>query len=303
MAARTAFFGTPSAAVPALAALAATTSVEVVVTRPDKPRGRSGTAQPPPIKAAAREWGIPIEQPARASEVVGLLAGLDLAVVVAYGQILPEDMLSVPAHGFVNIHFSRLPRWRGAAPVARAILEGDATTGVDLMQLDAGMDTGDIISRRQVDIGESDTTGSLTARLAALGAELLGQTLPAILAGSAPRTPQPADGVTIARKVTPAEGRLSPAVMSAAECDRVVRALNPNPGAWAVVDGERLKVWRSRARSTSRLEAGATELDGGRVVVGTMAGDWELDVVQAAGKARMPAPVWARGYRGAFHWE
>ena len=132
------------------------------------------------MKEAAREWGIPVAQPQRAAEVTSLLEGLDLAVVVAYGQILPGQMLAIPAHGFVNLHFSRLPRWRGAAPVARAILAGDTTTGVDLMQLDEGMDTGAIIARLAVEIGETATTGSLTARLAGLGAGLLENSLPAI---------------------------------------------------------------------------------------------------------------------------
>ena len=147
MSARVGFFGTPAAAVPTLAALAAATRVEFVVTRPDKPRGRSGRPRPPAVKEAASEWGIPVHQPERAAEVAASLHGLDLAVVVAYGQILPADMLDIPVHGFVNVHFSELPRWRGAAPVARAILAGDTSTGVDIMQLDPGMDTGDLIAR------------------------------------------------------------------------------------------------------------------------------------------------------------
>ena len=303
MSARTAFFGTPAAAVPALAALAAATTVELVVTRPDKPRGRSGKARPPAVKEAAREWGLAIAQPGRAAEVSSLLEGLDLAVVVAYGQILPIEMLDVPAGGFVNLHFSRLPRWRGAAPVARAILAGDTTTGVDLMQLDAGMDTGAIIDRLAIEIEPIDTTGSLTGRLAGLGAGLLTRTLPALLEGTASRVPQPDEGVTHAAKLTSDEGRLSPLEMTAGECDRIVRAFNPNPGAWALVDGERLKVWRSAERLEVQLPPGTTRVEGGTVVIGTPAGGWELLEVQAAGKGRLGAADWARGYRGSLVWE
>lgn len=303
MAPRTAFFGTPATAVPALAALCAATRVELVVTRPDRARGRSGTPQPPAVKEAALAWGLPVEQPARAADVAPRLDGLDLCVVVAYGHILPAAMLEIPHRGFVNLHFSRLPRWRGAAPVARAILAGDETTGVDLMALDAGMDTGDLIARREVDIEDDDTTGTLTGRLAGRGAELLLATLPGILDGSAIRTPQPETGITHAAKLEKAAGRLNPSTMSADECDRVVRAFNPNPGAWGMVDGGRIKVWRSRVAETGDLEPGVTRRDDDRVLVGTPAGAWELIEVQAAGKGRMTAATWARGHRGAFHWE
>lgn len=302
MTVRTAFFGTPAAAVPSLASLAAAGAVEFVVTRPDKARGRSGAAQAPAVKHAAREWGIPVIQPERAAETEDLLHGLDLAVVVAYGQILPGRLLAVPRHGFVNVHFSQLPRWRGAAPVARAILAGDETTGVDIMQLDEGMDTGPIIARQEVSIEPADTTGTLTARLAGLGARLLAGSIPTILDGSAVRTPQPAEGVTVASKITAEEGRISPVTLPAVDCDRIVRAFNPNPGAWAEVDGIRLKVWSSSTRRDTDLEPGETRLEDGVPVVGTPAGAWELREVQAPGKSRLPAATWARGYRGAFRW-
>ncbi len=300
---RTAFFGTPPAAVPALAMLCGASRVEVVVTRPDKPRGRSGKPQPPAVKQAAEAWGLPVYQPNKAAEVAGLLEGLDLVVVVAYGQILPADMLAVPTHGFVNVHFSRLPRWRGAAPVARAILAGDDSTGVDIIQLDAGMDTGPIIARRPMEIDPTDTTGSLTARLAGLGAELLDDTLAAVLDGTAVRTPQPGEGATIAAKLSPGEGRLDPRAMPANTCERIVRAFNPNPGAWGVLDGERFKVWRTRLRPELTVAAGETYIESGTPVVGTSRGGLELVEVQATGKARLPAEVWARGYRGALRWE
>ncbi len=303
MSGRAAFFGTPAAAVPSLAALAAAMSIEVVVTRPDRARGRSGTPQPSPVKAAAEAWGLRIEQPHQAMEVTDLLAGLDLAVVVAYGQILPADMLAIPAHGFVNVHFSRLPRWRGAAPVARAILAGDTTTGVDIMALDAGMDTGPIIAGRSVDIEPGETTGTLTARLAGLGADLLTEVLGSILDGSAAFTPQAEGGVTIAPKLTSQEARIDPRTMPAEMCLRAVRAFNPNPGAWGTVDGDRLKIWEARLREDLEIAAGESRLDAGAPVVGTPSGTLELVEVQAAGKSRMPAAEWGRGHRGAFHWD
>lgn len=301
--ARTAFFGTPPAAVPFLAVVAATTEVQAVVTRPDKARGRSGAPHPPAIKEAAEAWGLPVAQPERSAETAPLLAGLDLAVVVAYGQILPADLLEVPAHGFVNVHFSRLPRWRGAAPVARAILAGDETTGVDVIALDAGMDTGPLIARRAAPIDPADTTGTLTARLAGMGADLLAETLPRILDGSASTTPQGEEGMTIAAKITAEDARLDPRSMPAEVADRIVRACNPRPGAWGVMDGARLKVWRARLRPEVRAAAGETRLEDGAPVVGTTAGALELIEVQAAGRARMPGAVWARGHRGPFHWE
>ncbi len=300
---RAAFFGTPAAAVPALAALSAVMSVDVVVCRPDKPRGRSGTPQPPPVKEAAQAWGLRVRQPVKAAEVADELSGVDVAVVVAYGQILPGEMLAIPARGFVNVHFSQLPRWRGAAPVARAILAGDATTGVDIMQLDAGMDTGPIITGREVVIEPDETTGTLTARLAGLGAELLAETLPSILDGSAPRIAQAQEGVTIASKLTSEEAHLDPTTMPAEMCGRVVRAFNPNPGAWGLLDGARLKIWEARVRPDIALPPGMMSLDGEMPMVGTPAGGLELVEVQAAGKARLPGAVWGRGYRGELRWD
>ena len=303
MTGRAAFFGTPAAAVPALAALSSAMSVELVVTRPDRPRGRSGTPQPPPVKEAAIAWGLPVEQPVRATEVSELLEGLDLAVVVAYGQILPEEMLAIPAHGFINVHFSQLPRWRGAAPVARAILAGDIQTGVDIIQLDVGMDTGPIIARSLVAIEPDETTGTLTGRLAGIGAELLADTIPSILDGSATRSAQAEEGAMVAAKLTSEDARLVPATTPAEACVRAVRAFNPNPGAWGMLDGERLKVWAARVATDVEVPAGEMSLDRELPVVGTPDGSVELIEVQAAGKSRMEAAVWGRGYRGALHWD
>jgi len=264
---RAAFFGTPAAAVPSLAALSAAVSVELVVTRPDKPRGRSGTPQSPAVKEAAEAWGIPVVQPVKAVEAARLLTGLDLAVVVAYG------------------------------------LAGDETTGVDIMQLDSGMDTGPIFAGRSVEIDGFDTTGTLTARLAGLGAELLTETLPSILDGTATLSTQSEEGVTIASKLTSRDARIDPRRMPAEMCLRVIRAFNPNPGAWGTLDGDRLKVWQARVRTDREVPAGETLLEEDAPLVGTPGGVFELVEVQAAGRSRMPAAVWGRGHRGAFRWD
>jgi methionyl-tRNA formyltransferase len=255
------------------------------------------------VKEAAEAWGLHVVQPEKAVEVAEQLDGLDLAVVVAYGQILPERILAIPTHGFINVHFSRLPRWRGAAPVARAILAGDSETGVDIIQLDAGMDTGPIIARSAVSIDPAETTGTLTARLAGIGAELLTETIPTILDRSATRSAQPEEGAMVAAKLNSQEARLDPHTMPAIVCHRVVRAFNPNPGAWGQLDGERLKVWEARVVTGVDLPAGELSLEHELPVLGTPEGSLELLEVQAAGKSRMSGVVWGRGYRGARRWD
>jgi methionyl-tRNA formyltransferase len=187
--------------------------------------------------------------------------------------------------------------------VARAILAGDETTGVDIMQLDEGMDTGPLIARREAPIAPTDTNGTLTARLAGIGADLLAETLPAILDGTAIRTTQEELGVTIAAKLASEEGRLDPRTMTAETFDRVVRAFNPNPGAWGTVDGERLKVWETGARSDVEVAPGESIVLEGVPIVGTVDGAIELLEIQAPGKSRLPGAVWARGYRGALLWD
>lgn len=303
MKARTAFFGTPAAAGPALAALDRISHIELVVTRPDQPRGRSGTPQPSPIKERAEAMGIRVVTPHRAEEISGLLVGLDLVVVVAYGQILPAELLTVPRCGFINVHFSRLPRWRGAAPVAHAILAGDTETGVDIIQLDEGMDTGPLIARRTAEIRPTDTAGTLTSRLAETGASLLEETVPRVLDGTAEHTPQPEVGACVAAKLTSSDARLQPTNVSAEQFDRIVRAFNPKPGAWGVVDGDRLKVWTVVPTGDVAVRAGETVVRQGRPIVGATNGGVELIEVQAAGKSRMAGDVWARGQRGPLVWE
>jgi methionyl-tRNA formyltransferase len=273
---RLVFFGTPPDAVPALHALHdAGHDVALVVTQPDRRRGRGGVPEPSPVKAAAVALGLPVRTPHRAREVTEEVAasGADVGVVVAFGQLLPEPLFTSLPLGFVNVHFSLLPRWRGAAPVERAILAGDEETGVCIMAIDKGLDTGDVYARTSTPIDDDETAGELRARLVELGTDLLVATLPDLRT----ITPQPQVGeVTHADKLTVEEFRLDFS-RPVPELLRVVRAGNPRPGAWTTVDGKRLKVWRARVGGDGQLE---------------------LLEVQPEGRARMPGDAWARGRRG-----
>ncbi|MDX1690652.1 MAG: methionyl-tRNA formyltransferase [Acidimicrobiia bacterium] len=295
---RAVFLGSPAAAVPSLRALTGVAEVTSVVTNPDRPRGRSGTPQPTPVKDAAAELGIAVEQPASHLELLSALigSGAEVGVVVAYGRIIRPEALRVPAHGFVNVHFSLLPRWRGASPVVRSILAGDDETGVTIMQLDEGMDTGPILAMERTTIGPSETAGELTHRLARIGADLLADTLPRYVAGDVEPRPQPDDGATAAGKVTVDEAHLSPLHGPDAVL-RAVRAFAPRPGAWTEVEGERFKIWSAVPTDDDAEPGRITERDG-RVLLGLRRGSVELLEVQPPGKPRMDAGAWMNGRRG-----
>ncbi|MGZ6973388.1 MAG: methionyl-tRNA formyltransferase [Acidimicrobiia bacterium] len=273
---RVVYLGTPADAVPPLRAVhGAGHEVALVVTQPDRKRGRGGALVPSPVKVAAEELGLPVATPERARDVVEQVRSTEaeLGVVVAFGQLLPVALLDALPHGFVNVHFSLLPRWRGAAPVERAILAGDAETGVDIMAIEAGLDTGPVFASARTAIDPGETAGELHARLVELGTGLLLRTLPDISTTS----PVPQEGEpTYAEKLTVDEFELDPAA-PAADLARLVRAGNPRPGAWILVDGKRLKVWRGH-------------VDGERFVP---------DEVQPEGKRAMPYPAWLAGHRGA----
>ena len=278
--------------------LAATTDVRLVVTRPDKPRGRSGRPRPSPVKEAACSLGIPVAQPARRGELAGLLEDVgpfDVGVVVAFGMILDREALAVPRLGLVNVHFSLLPRWRGAAPVERAILAGDEETGVTLMVLDEGLDTGPLLASRRTPIGSSETAGELTERLARVGATLLGRKLPSYVDGRTLPAPQPAEGVTYAERVTSAEANLTSG-LPAEELLRAIRAFTPRPG--ARFDQGTLKVWKAARSEKASIPAGELRHEGPRLWLGTGDDPIELLVVQPAGGKRMSGADWARGRRG-----
>ncbi len=243
--ARTVFFGTPEIAVPAMRALAETTELVGLVAQPDRPAGRGLEIKPVPTKALAIELGVPVHQPTKVktpdfAEWVRAQRA-DVAVVMAYGRILPLGVLSAPRLGCVNLHASLLPRHRGAAPINWAIAQGDAETGVCLMQMDEGMDTGAVFSRRSVAIGDQDTTATLSLTLAALAAAIVREDLPRLLAGELTATPQPSDGITHARMLEKNDGRVD-FTRSAREVHALVRAMTPWPGAFTTVDGKVLKI-------------------------------------------------------------
>ncbi len=294
---RAVFLGTPSAAVPALAALAQIADVALVVTQPDAPRGRSGRPVPPPVKVAAVEWGFDVAQPSDDGQLLAALLDreIDVAVVVAYGRILSRPILDTTRFGFLNVHFSLLPRWRGPAPVERAILAGDEMTGVSLMVLDEGVDTGPVVAVIESAIQDDETGGSLTARLSHLGADLLSGALPEYLVGDRDPAPQIEAGASHARRLTTTEAAID-AMAGAEAIVRTVRAFNPRPGAWLRVGETRLKVWQAFA-SDEVVNQGRITMIGGEALLGVSGGSVVLNQVQAAGRTVTSGRAWLRGRR------
>lgn len=301
---RIVFLGTPDVAVPSLQALLDADDVEVVavVTNPDRARGRSKRPQPPPVKVAAEAAGVPVWQPGKAREMLDDLRALapDACAVVAYGALLPADVLEAGGAGFVNLHFSLLPRWRGAAPVQHALRAGDATTGVTTFVLDEGMDTGPILRRVEVDIDPDETAGELLERLAQRGGPVLVDSLRDLVGGVAPQ-PQPDQGATLAPKISPDDVALDLSAPARQVAD-LVRSASPAPGAHTTIDGRRFKVYR--ATPTDGPSGAPGELvafDDAGPVVACGEGHVRLEEVQPEGKARMDAAAWVNGYRPALH--
>jgi methionyl-tRNA formyltransferase len=297
------FAGTPEFSVPALEALvAAGHRVVAVYTQPDRPAGRGQKLTMSAVKQCALKHRLHVEQPLklRDPEQIERLAAFapDLMVVVAYGLILPQAVLDIPRFGCVNIHASLLPRWRGAAPIHRAIQAGDAETGVTIMRMEAGLDTGPMLLERRVPIQATDTTATLHDRLARLGAEALLAALPGIADGSLVARPQPADGVTYAAKITKDEARID-WTRSAAEIDRQVRAFNPWPVAETTLNGVQLRIWSAVPRSEATNAPPGTILsaddEGIRVATGN--GTLVLQQVQIAGRKAVTAQEFARAQR------
>ncbi|MCK6376127.1 MAG: methionyl-tRNA formyltransferase [Zoogloea sp.] len=296
---KVAFAGTPEFAASALEAiLAAGFEVPLVLTQPDRPAGRGMQLQPSPVKQVALAAGIPVHQPEklRTPEQQAPLAAAccDVLVVAAYGIILPQAVLDLPRYGCLNIHASLLPRWRGAAPIHRAIEAGDAETGITIMQMDAGLDTGPMLIKRVEPIQPDDTTGSLHDRLAWVGAELIVEALEALPAGKLEATPQPAEGVTYAAKIGKAEAAVDwtrPAI----EIERAVRAFNPFPGAIATLDGTPVKLWRARAIDATGTPGEVLLAEGAGVIVACGEGALCVTELQKPGARRMPAADFLRG--------
>ena len=291
--------GTPDFAVPCLQRLLEDGhEVPAVFTQPDKPVGRHAVLTPPPVKQLALSHGIPVYQPAKMRDgtVAALLRELapDCLVVVAYGRILPQEILDVPPRGCVNIHGSLLPRYRGAAPIQWSVIRGETVTGVTSMFMDAGMDTGDIIDTLTTPIGENETAGELFERLAPLGARLLSTTLAAIADGTVTRRPQNDAEATMAPMLEKAMGRLD-LTRPAQELHNQVRGMNPWPGAFCTAGGKTLKIHETRVAAGSG--APGTLLCADPVTVACGEGALQLVTVQPEGKPRMAAEAWLRGAR------
>jgi len=295
---RLVFAGSPAAAVPSLATLAASRhEITAVITREDSPQGRRGTLTPTPVAQAADELGIPVIRANRlagdATEAVRALAP-DLGVIVAYGGLVREPLLSTPRLGWINLHFSILPRWRGAAPVQRAIIAGDEITGATVFQLVPELDAGDIYGRMTEPIGAHQTAGRLLESLSASGAELLLRVVDALADGTARAEAQIGD-VTIAPKLTLDDGLIDWSRPAGAVHD-LIRGVTPEPGAFTLVDGARLKVLEaSVARDTPRLPVGEFAFVGKAVLVGTATDPIQLVSVHPAGRKAMDAASWWRG--------
>jgi methionyl-tRNA formyltransferase len=302
---RLVFAGTPQTAVPALDALLASRhEVAAVLTRPDAPAGRGRKVESSPVARRAASAGLEVLAPARVRDP-GFLArlrqiGPDCCPVVAYGALIPQAALDVPVHGWVNLHFSLLPAWRGAAPVQHAILHGDDVTGATTFRLVAELDAGPVYGVLTEPVRATDTSGDLLERLAHSGAELLVATLDGVEAGTIEAIPQPADGVSFAPKITPADARVD-WKLPAHIIDRLIRACTPDPGAWTEHEGARLKLGPvSVSGPADAPDLAPGELLTGRqdVLVGTGSRPVRLGEVQAAGKRRITASDWARGLRG-----
>jgi methionyl-tRNA formyltransferase len=299
---RLVFMGTPEFAVPSLRALAERYDVALVVTQPDRPAGRRRALRPPPVKVAAQALGLPVYQPdsLRGPEPLARLQAVEPAaiVVAAYGEILRENVLSLPAHGCVNVHASLLPRHRGAGPVAAAILAGDAETGVTIMLMDAGMDTGPVLAQAALPIGACDTTGTLTARLAELGARLLVETLPRWLAGEV--EPQAQDGAqaTYAPRIRKSDGLID-WTAPAEVIERQVRAFDPWPGAYTYWQGRRMRITRAEPLTSwcGREEPGTVLETAEGPAVASGEGALVLRELQVEGRCCVDCVSFLRGQR------
>jgi len=294
------FMGSPDFSSPTLRALAQTCEVVGVVTQPDRASGRGRELKAPPVKTLALELGIPVIQPEKLRKPEAMeqlqLWKPELIVVAAFGQILRKDVLELPRHGCINVHASLLPRWRGAAPINAAILHGDEETGVTIMQMDVGLDTGPMLSQRSIRLTAEDTAGSVFEKLSQLGAELLIETLPEYLSGKLQPVPQPEEGVTYAPMLKKEEGRLD-FTQDAVELERRVRAFNPWPGAFMDFDGALLKVHRARVEA-GEAAAGHRLVVQDQPAVGARGGLLVLEEVQPAGKKSMSGKAFLAGGRG-----
>ena len=292
------FMGTPDFAVPTLTALIDQHEVIAVVTQPDRPAGRGGNLRQSPIKRVASAHDIPVFQPEKIRRPAAIDTlqqwSADVYIVAAFGQILPQRVLDIPPHGSLNVHASLLPRWRGAAPIHAAIRAGDAETGVTIMVMDAGLDTGPMLSKRATPIAPDETAATLHDRLAQIGADLLIETLPAYLAGELQAQAQDEASVTYAPQIKKEEGNIDWA-QSAERIERLVRAFTPWPGTYTFYDDTQLKIHAGAAGTGDLPPATVRDIDG-RVAIGTGDGVYYPTQVQLAGKKRTDIADFINGY-------
>lgn len=293
--------GSPDFSLPTLRALAEVYKVVGVVTQPDRVSGRGRELRPPPVKPLAQELDIPVIQPEKLRQPEAMeqlrLWNPDLIVVAAFGQILKKDVLYLPRFGCINVHASLLPRWRGAAPINAAILHGDEETGITIIKMDVGLDTGPMLTQRSIPLTREDTAGSVFEKLSQLGADLLIETLPDYLSGKIEPVPQPEEGMTYAPMLKKEEGRLD-FTHPADELERRVRAFHPWPGAFMDFDGTLLKIHRAHVE-VGDAEMGQRLMYGDQPAVGAGNGLLVLDEVQPAGKKSMSGKSFLAGAR---HW-
>jgi methionyl-tRNA formyltransferase len=293
------FMGSPDFSLPTLRGLANTYDVVGVVTQPDRASGRGRELKAPPVKLLAQELNLPIMQPEKLKQPEAMEQlrawAPDLIVVAAFGQILKKDVLDLPRHGCINVHASLLPRWRGAAPINAAILAGDEETGVTIMKMDVGLDTGPMLAKKSIRLTSDHTAGSVFQALSTLGTDLLLETLPDYLSGVLQPVPQPEEGATYAPMMKKEEGRLDFS-NDVNELERRVRAFNPWPGAFMDFDGVTLKVHRTHVES-GEAEVGQRLIVQNQPAVGARGGILVLDEVQPAGKKSMNGKSFLAGAR------
>lgn len=298
------FMGTPEFAVPTLEALIEEYDVVTVLTQPDRPKGRGNKVTPSPVKEVALKYNIPVLQPERLRKEEGTIAKLkeiepDVIVVIAYGQILPKEVLDIPKYGCINVHGSLLPKYRGAAPIQRSIIEGEHVTGVTTIYMDVGLDTGDMILKEEIAILDEDTAGSLHDKMSVVGAKVLIDTLKLIEKNEAPREKQDDALSTYAHILKKKDGLIHWG-KSNVEIVNLIRGLNPWPSAYTYLDGKILKVWGAKIVNEKDIEGlpgQIVDIDNDNLIIKTGSGLIEISTIQLQGRKRMPVKEFLKGYQ------